>query len=153
MKNDKIAITEKTLYKRTTIVIPDSIEEVVEIAERIKKWFKYKKVFAVAFNQLGFEQRCFVINASRFGLSDSIIINPTFEPCKNSKIVSSIEWCVSFPGRKFVIKRHKMIKMTYYSLSKKEITTIKLHGMSAIICQHEISHLNGTPDDRIEELN
>ena len=141
---NKINLSNIRLYDKTIkINIEKNINSLIEKAESVQKWIESKPAWAVSFNQLGFSERCFIIKNGKIGLIDNTIINPTFETCKNSKVVNSFETCLSFPGEKFTIKRNKMIKMSYYSISLKKYVTIKLHGMSAIVCQHEISHLDG----------
>ena len=141
-------ITENTLYEKTKHVTAAELPEVLRIATEIKEWIKNKPAYAVAFNQLGFEFNCFVVKGNKLGIIDNIIINPSFEPQKKSKEIISVEYCLSFPGQEFRIKRFNKI-IFYYFNEKLESRKWKMHGMHSVICQHEISHLAGFPDNTL----
>lgn len=51
------------------------------------------------------------------------------------------EWCLSVPGAKGNVKRYLTIKLQYKDNKGKE-KTLRLHGLSARIVQHEVDHIN-----------
>jgi peptide deformylase len=144
-----IELTNKTLYKSTHEVLPDFYKGIYNIGLEISDWLKDKSAYAVASNQLGFHNSFFVSKGNVLGLGDNIFINPKFEP-RNEKQKISKEGCLSFPNKIFKIKRYKAIMFSYYDYKTDTRKSFKMNGINAIICQHEISHLMGEPDDILE---
>ena len=142
-----IKLTKSTLYKKTNEVI--AVKSCVNKAIKVRYWIKNKEnALAISFNQLGFLERCFVIREpSKFALSCDIIINPYFQALKSSKEITSEETCLSFPGKVFKLKRYKRVRIIYYDYLEKKIKNMKVDKLLSILFQHEISHLDGKPDD------
>lgn len=146
-----IKLTDKKLYEKTVEVT--DFDKCYHKALKVYEWLvKIDNAIAVSFNQLGFIERCFVIKKREmFGVPCSIIINPTFVPQKSAKLVDSEEGCLSFPNRKFRLKRYNKITAKYYDFATKKYVNFKFSALGAIMFQHEISHLDGTPEDILEK--
>jgi peptide deformylase len=89
----------------------------------------------LAANQVGYDKRVFVV-ITRKGFIP--FVNPSFEPCKNSRLVQMSEGCLSFPGKVFKVSRYTKI----YARSG-EGKRVLLKGKSAQAFQHELNHLDG----------
>ena len=119
-------------------------------AIKVKDWLKGKPAYAIAFNQLGLEERCFVANRGKsLKLKSNIIFNPSYKAADGFEEIESEEKCLSYPGQKFKIKRFDKVRVEYFifdigSKIKKIIDDLK--GTSAIVFQHETDHLNGITD-------
>lgn len=121
-------------------------------AVKVNGWLRNKKAYAISFNQLGLSERCFVIRKpKKLKLDIDIVMNPSFEPDDGSESIVSDEMCLSFPGRVFKIRRHSKIVARFYDYYQKQERHLNLSGMPAIVFQHEVSHLDGKPDDVICE--
>lgn len=93
----------------------------------------------LAANQVGQSVRIIVVRMD--AVKVEIMINPRIVACGNG-ISSEMESCLSFPGKRNLVRRHKMIKVSYQDRAG-VVHLIKLHGIFARIVQHEIDHLNG----------
>lgn len=69
------------------------------------------------------------------------VINPEILSC-SEEIEEGWEGCLSIPGIRGIVPRHKTIKVRYRDTGGKEITT-EFTGFPARIFQHEYDHLNG----------
>lgn len=100
----------------------------------------HKKTCAgLAANQIGYPYRVF---AMKFGDEFIVIANPSFVS-KSEKRILSIEGCLSIPGRKSKVMRHKSVKVAYYDPINEKQVTRKFKGFDAIVFQHEFDHGNG----------
>lgn len=71
----------------------------------------------------------------------SFLINPEIVWRADEKI-SDIEGCMSFPGVKTNVERHRSVKVKFLNYRMKEQTSL-FTMYDARIVQHEIDHLNG----------
>ena len=73
-----------------------------------------------------------------------LVINPEYRPEKGGEVVSR-ESCLSYPGRAFVLKRHRKIWATYWIIQGNKLVrkSRTLTGYPAVIFQHETDHTNG----------
>ena len=69
-----------------------------------------------------------------------IMFNPEIMHGEGS--ISTIEKCLSFPGRRIKVKRFKKIRVKYLN-TQNEKCIVDLEGLAAIAAQHEIEHLLG----------
>lgn len=140
-----IQLTNERLKKKNKIV-KENVKDCFSKALKVKAWLKNKPAYAVAFNQLGFNERCVVFKKpQQVGFTEIIIYNPEYRHLAKDKI-KSIEACLSFPGVNYEIKRYSSIYATYDIYQDGELVTIKniiISGMAAIVFQHETDHLNG----------
>lgn len=71
-----------------------------------------------------------------------ILINPKIRIIDYKNTFNSYEGCLSVPNLRGKVKRFKQIEVEYYNRDgdyKKEL----ISGLSSIVYQHEIDHLNG----------
>lgn len=71
-----------------------------------------------------------------------VFINPEIVSMSFRKIDSE-EGCLSVPGVFGIVKRARGVKVAALDRDGKR-ETVKTNGLSAVIFQHEIDHLNGT---------
>lgn len=91
--------------------------------------------------QIGLQIRLAVIDVKRDGKNPIVLINPTYTPI-DDEIVDSVETCLSFPCYSGTVKRHSRVTVTTKDLSFKDVQ-FDANSFLAIVCQHEIDHLNG----------
>ena len=89
--------------------------------------------------QVGSSLRVIII---RYGAVDMPIINPVCTPHKSTKRVTSVEGCLSFPGKQVKIKRHKRVTLTGFDIDWIPVE-LDLRNFLAFIAQHECDHLEG----------
>jgi len=70
-----------------------------------------------------------------------VAINPEIEPISEVWI-DSWEGCLSIPGIRGQLPRHKQIRLKALDRSGKSFEVV-LDGFAAIVAQHELDHLNG----------
>lgn len=140
----------------------DFIKEAKEILEGIQRGDfatpggKYNNCFAMAQPQISNRPlRYFVINPVTASivakdLGGLVIINPRIISKDKSSKMSSKEACMSYPFRpEKKVKRYAKITITYDvidDLKNPKVKTIdsrEISGLTAIVCQHELEHLNG----------
>ncbi len=92
------------------------------------------------------------IAAPQVGASERIIIietpsgvhayiNPEITS-RSVRIVDSMEGCLSVPGVSGIVKRHSSVKVKAKNRLGEDVE-VKANGLTAIIFQHEIDHLDG----------
>lgn len=92
-----------------------------------------KRMIAVTFwKEKGKKQVC---------AGEEVMINPTITRKSDEKYIFE-EACLSLPGRRWDVLRHRHIKVHYKTPDGREHEK-KLSNMSAVIVQHEIDHLDG----------
>lgn len=78
-----------------------------------------------------------------------VMINPTFQPLTDEQ-EKDWEGCLSIPGIRALVPRHREIKASFTNLNGEQIT-LELNGFVARIFQHEYDHLQGMVYlDRVE---
>lgn len=96
---------------------------------------------ALAANQVGISQRIFVVSPEfRDPTVPRWIINPEIIDPVGS--VRCIEGCLSIPGLKAWRNRYESFTLKYQDEKGVE-KLLPVNGFYAIVCQHEIDHLNG----------
>lgn len=104
-------------------------------------------------NQVGLRENFFFISGPRRLLpapGGTIVINPTWEPRKDSKqYVSQGEWCLSLPNhngigcRQFDVPRWSNITASWTDTSGNRVKPRALSGITAQIFQHAYDKLKG----------
>jgi len=75
--------------------------------------------------------------------STVMMINPEILESSDTTVCDIEEWCLSLPkSKKWFVSRHEEIKLSYYDEKGKQ-KILRLSGLSSVIVQHEIDHLNG----------
>lgn len=77
-----------------------------------------------------------------------ILINPQLVYAKHFHLVS--EWCLSIPGKKFTLRRAKIIKIRGLTLDN-VVRSFRARDILAQVFQHEINHLDGVLIDQLRK--
>ncbi len=80
------------------------------------------------------------------------IINPVIVRPSPNKITSLQEGCLSVPGKKYDVQRHKYVTVKGYD-ENWEAVKLKCRGLMAFCIQHEVDHLDGILIGGNSELN
>ena len=92
----------------------------------------------LAANQAGINKRIIVLN--HMTIADGMI-NPVIEKYRGG-VYESLEGCLSYPEKFVKVKRHKIIKVSWFD-ENWEARSITMRGLMAACVQHEVDHLNG----------
>ena len=120
--------------------VNENDESINEIGEKLSFTCASLGGVGLAAPQIGIKKRMFVmaINNSVYKL----IINPRY--LKDSGRKKVIESCLSYPNKKYLVKRYKRIIAYYQTFNPKtkvlEEVKQRLYGNSAIVFQHETDH-------------
>ena len=122
---------------------PLDIEAEQDSIRRISKALRYAVIniddaYAVAAPQIGITKRIF---AYQRGSMVASITNPTILEYSD-ETTTSLEGCLSIPGKFFQIERANSVLVSGFDLQGREITR-EFTDITARIFQHEIDHLNG----------
>jgi peptide deformylase len=122
--------------------ICDAVPLGAPVAELVKEMFELMRKsqgVGLAAPQVGHLWRLVVIE---YGAVSCAIINPVITKWPG-KIVTSIgEGCLSFPGKKVDVKRHKRVVVEGFDVDWSPLR-IDARGHMAFIVQHELDHLDG----------
>lgn len=104
----------------------------------------------IAAPQIGVSLRMFAYRQNPYTTTPSTItvINPEIVYVKGD--VTLRETCFSIPGKLFLVKRHKLVKIKGLGLDGK-YHSYKGNSLIAQILEHEINHLDGILIDEIGE--
>lgn len=133
-----------------------TISKPVEQGEDISELLKYMwavfeakpKGIGLAANQVNVCKRVFIIKTE--GLTQ-VLINPVITKASRATLMSEEE-CLSCPGMRVSVQRHKQVTVTGFDIDWNPIKR-KLRGLEGIIAQHEMYHLNGITLKHIQEAN
>ena len=82
-------------------------------------------------------------------LDIQVLINPTLVYAKDFRLVT--EMCLNIPGKKFTLRRAKIVKIRGLNLDGIQ-RTFRGHDLLAQVFQHELDHLDGILIDQTGEL-
>lgn len=117
---------------------PEKLDEIVTNLLDTANCHK-KGCAGLAANQIGYGYRIFVI---KFGDKFIPIVSPEILE-RSAKRKLSTEGCLSRPGRKSKVMRHRTVKARYFDPVSGRYTTRKFKGFDAIVFQHEYDHCEG----------
>lgn len=126
------------LYTRATV---NPLEEVDDLEQQEKDMIAlmHKKLgIGLAANQVGLNQRMFVMSHSEMG--DIGVYNP--EILDKGEPVQMEEGCLTFPMLYLHVRRPKEVNVRYQNRHG-DVVTGWLKGMDARVFQHEFQHLEG----------
>lgn len=109
-----------------------------EITKALKDTIREKGLKSLSAPAIGYKYRIFCLN-----FSDSEIktfINPIITNAEGVQLAR--EKCNCFPDREFIRPRNPKIKALYQNPTGK-ILTSEFVGLSAVVFQHELDHLDG----------
>mgnify|MGYP003964279973 CR=1 FL=1 len=92
----------------------------------------------LAANQVGSDKRIILVKS---GPEFMALVNPVIF-CRTGGILSHDEFCLSYPGKKFRVRRHRRIKVHFQKVTGRT-EHMEFYEDYARIVQHEIDHLNG----------
>ena len=95
--------------------------------------------FGLSANQVGSNARIIAIQTQQ---GPVVMINPHIKTASEVMALSSEE-CLSVPGKRGVVLRHKIVEIGYTNYFDRKKETMKLNGYYSFVFQHELDHLNG----------
>ncbi len=106
-----------------------------------------ERIIAVTFWKEWWEIREDIVH-----IGEEVMINPVITS-RSKETYLFEEACLSVPGRKWNVLRHRHIKVQYQTSDGKSHEK-KFSNMNAVIIQHEIDHLDGKlfVDQMVEEV-
>lgn len=141
-----IKLSPDLLATKLEAITPDKFKEAFSKAIEVKGWLKNRKAYGIAANQLNIPFNFFVINKPhQLSLKTDIFFNPTYEALDKEPIVS-VEYCLSYPGKRFNVLRFASIILRYIDARDKKEYSVEIKNLPAIVCQHEIDHVRGWTD-------
>ena len=146
------------ILKDSHPILRKKIEEfdVTNITQpEIQKFIKNLKITKDAYgglglsaNQVGISFRMFVMG---HGETTFVCINPKITE-KSEETERLDEGCLSSPGLKLMVERHKKITVEYFNEEAQKVQT-QFEGLTAQVYQHELDHLDGIEyTDRVKPL-
>ena len=108
-----------------------------EIVLNLKDTIRKHNLTGLSAIQIGEDKRVFVIN---FNGTLKSFVNPMISSVKGIEVRK--ETCSSIPEKKFIITRYNRIQIIYQT-PLGEVKSTELVGMSAMVFQHLVDHLDG----------
>ena len=108
-----------------------------EIVSALKHTIELKNIVSLSAPAIGYNRRIFCI---KFDNEIKTFINPIIMNQKGIQL--SKEICTSIPGKTFIRPRNNDITVMYQKPTG-SVETRQLVGLSAIVFQHELDHLEG----------
>ena len=131
-------LKREVLYQVAEPIEPG--EEMHWLATGMLETMQENKGMGLAAPQVGHSVRLIIGGHSQLGWS-FVLINPEIVK-KSSQMCPSFEGCLSFPGEKIKVMRHKRITVQGYDLEW-NLVKFKAHGVLGMCIQHEMDHLDG----------
>ena len=131
---DELQLSERAVE----IDVRTQATEMREIIKALKDTMREKGLSSLSAPAIGYNRRIFCID-----FKDSEIktfINPIISQAKGMQL--SIEKCVCIPDKEFMRPRNNDL-MIIYQRPTGQIENRQIVGMSAIVFQHELDHLDG----------
>ena len=131
---DELQLSERAVE----IDVRTQATEMREIRKALKDTMREKGLASLSAPAIGYNRRIFCID-----FKDSEIktfINPIIAQAKGMQL--SIEKCVCIPDKEFMRPRNNDL-MIIYQRPTGQIENRQIVGMSAIVFQHELDHLDG----------
>ncbi|MEA3322603.1 MAG: peptide deformylase [Patescibacteria group bacterium] len=140
-------IGDAILSQKATNVSDVTAVEVQTLIDKMFDAMSKEKGVGLAAPQVNVSQQIAIIDADG---EQFVLINPEITQ-HSDDLVLFTEGCLSVPDKELPIIRHKKITVQYTDRVGKSCT-LKAHDFLAIVCQHEIDHLNGIlMTDRFEQ--
>jgi len=127
----------------------ENFNDLGKIVEEMKSVSRKYDALGLAAPQIGVHQRIILLNLQKG--KEKIFVNPVII-AKSSKIVPSLEGCLSVPALVASVPRHESVRLKAYDYSNEHEITEDFKGDDSFCLQHEIDHLDGILFlDRVEE--
>lgn len=137
---DKVRLLNDPILRQNTALVASFDATLVDLLSRMEATMNAERGVGLAANQIGIDQRVFVLRAIGNGTTREFI-NP--EIIEQDDIVSfEGEGCLSIPGITATTERYKKIKLKFqdrHGNSQEQ----EFAELDAYAVQHEMDHLNG----------
>jgi len=101
----------------------------------------------LAANQVGLRMNFFVVTEGvklqRNKAVAHACIHPVWRPAPKAVETEFMEGCLSYPGRKFRVRRWSSVVASWQNALGHQVTDFPLKGLAAQVFQHESDHLRG----------
>lgn len=131
MMNDPI------LRKATSLVIQDELEAIKLLVPQMTEIMNAEEGIGLAANQVGISKRFFIM---KDGEGVKLLLNP--EIIELGSLTPFTEGCLSIPGTSAETQRAQYVKLKYKDENFSDVEA-EYSGLSAVIVQHEVDHLDG----------
>lgn len=143
-----IALIGESILGQTAIKVDDFNAELAHLAEQMSSSMVAANGVGIAAPQVHSPLALFIM-ASRPNerypdaphMAPEVVVNPRILHA-SSDLIAGEEGCLSLPGQRLTIQRHKTIEVRYQNLQG-EWYQAELTGFIARIFQHEFDHLQG----------
>lgn len=137
--------------KKAAGAVTEFGQDLKDLVADMVRTMQAKDGIGLSATQVGDARRVFIVDgesAGQHGLMVQVFVNPVIvETSKATKV--SLEGCLSFPGVTVKVERHKTVKVKAQNMDGDDFE-IEAAGLFAVVCQHEIDHLDGiTMVDRL----
>jgi peptide deformylase len=112
--------------------------EIKTLIQDLKETMVIENGIGIAAPQIGVHKQIILVTA---GETAQALINPKIVKRSFRKIITE-EGCLSVPGVFGLVKRNRLVKVEAFDENGEEIT-VSAEGLSSVVIQHEIDHLNG----------
>jgi peptide deformylase len=146
----------KVLRQKADVVVDIQSLEIQELINTLQNTLASTQGVGIAAPQIN-ESKRIIIVASRPSeryphaptMEPTVMINPSFQALSET-IEKDWEGCLSIPGIRALVPRHKKIQINYTDRTGNIVNT-QLEGFIARVFQHEFDHLEGKVYlDRVE---
>ena len=137
----KVCAEVTTINKKVTKLAAEMLSIVTTMRNNPDKY--PGKPLGLAAPQVGEMIQLFVIDTPSYSLT---MLNPRI--IKTAGSCRVLENCLSLPGRKFLVKRPKLVKVRGLDLNG-NVRSVRLHDQLAQVLIHEVEHLRGIMLDNV----
>ncbi len=138
LMSDVVTIGAEVLEQKSACIFEPTSTETQELIAQMFDTMKQENGIGLAAPQIGVSKQLAVIRAEGHEL---VLINPVITQRSDEMIVFR-EGCLSVPDKELDILRHQKVTIQYTDEHGKK-TKLKVRDFLAVVCQHEIDHLNG----------
>ncbi|MEN8252484.1 MAG: peptide deformylase [Patescibacteria group bacterium] len=135
---DLAHIGDEILAKKASLISDIQSSEIQALIDKMFDTMHKEKGVGLAAPQVNESKQLITIDAEG---EKFVFINPTITS-RSEDMILFTEGCLSVPGEELPIIRHKKITVKYLDRDGKKCT-LKARDFLAVVCQHEVDHLNG----------
>jgi peptide deformylase len=137
---------DDALKQKCSLVTEFGTEQLRLLVQRMQATIRHKnsKGFGLAANQVGIMMRVIVmntLNSKKPGGYLGALINPEIVEY-GENIEQGNEGCLSFPDERADVFRASAVRVKFQNIDGMEQTR-SFTGLTAVVVQHEIDHING----------
>ena len=135
-------ILDKVLFKQAEIIADVKAPEIIKLVDELIATSIKIGGYGLAAPQVGISKQVFVYRKAIGSDRYAVVINPKIIVA-SGKLMSRAEGCLSHPGLRRDVKRHKTFVIKYTDTDGKEARLKGSNKKESIILQHEYEHLIG----------